>query len=257
MRDPIPAIAEIVPAAYDGGCRLLNWRHDARDGMTVTLQLSLPGLCGSHPFRSFQSGRETGQRLLVVVRFPADGANPGVVVHSGEAVLDRWSENDRSGMMVRLVLDDGPDGVQGRHPFFGLAFGPSRGEPLELAAYAIADDESLAGGARVRRRTPFHNLPEVTQSHILCKDVRFQRFLERNLARIVRAEDEREALLGMADRGKEFADAVVRSVLGVSSRAVMNQDGEMASRARVLWKRLTDVYEDEMFVRRFGEPAEA
>ncbi len=249
--DPISSISEFLPPTYDGACRLLNWRHGAREGMTVDLQLQDPGPSGSHPFRGIPSGRERGQRFLVVVRFPSENPEGGVIVHSGEAILDSWAESDRAGMMARFVLDDGPDGVVGRHPFFGLAIGPARGEPLVLAAYAVSEDEKVVGPSKVRGRTPFHQLTEVTQSHILCGDARFQRFLEAKLPAMVKDASTREALMAMRDRPRDFADGAVRAVLGVATRAVMNGDGDAAARARSRWRNLHAAYEDEMWDRRF------
>jgi len=257
LNDPTAAISEMLPASYDGPCRLLDWRHGARAGMTVDLRLLHPGPAGHHPFRGMPTTRERGQRFLVVVRFPSETPGRGVPVHSGEAVLERWSESDRSGMMARLVLDDGPDGVQGRHPFFGLAVGPSKGEALDFAAYAIADDETVVGPSKVRGKTPFHQLTEVTQSHILCADPRFQRFLESRLDVLVPDEATRGSLLAMRTRPKDFADAAVRTALGVSTRSVMNGDGDAAARVRGLWRRLMAAYEDAMWSEGRVAPVEA
>jgi hypothetical protein len=254
LTDPVAAIAEFLPPTYDGACRLLNWRHGAREGMTVDLQLQQPGVAGSHPFRGIPSGRERGQRFLIVVRFPSENPGAGIVLHSGEVILDGWNESDRAGMMARFVLDDGPDGVQGRHPFFGLAIGPARGEMLDLVAYAVSEDERVVGPSKVRGRTPFHQLTEVTQSHILCGDPRFQRFLEARLERLVRDAPTREALLAMRDRPRDFADGAVRAALGVSTRAVMNGDGDAAAQARSRWRNLWAANEDEAFDRRFRIP---
>jgi len=255
----IPAIgadAPQAPALYDGGCRLLRWRHDAADGMTVDLQLTLPGVAGSHPFRGIPTGKETGQRMQVRVSLPSDRPGIALPVHEGEVLLLAWAESDRAGMMVRLLLDDGPDGEQGRHPFFGLAIG-RRGEPLEMRAVAIAEDETVVGPSKIRERTPFHQKTEVQQSHILCREPRFQGFLLDNLDRLLRDEATRQALRGMADRPKDFADAAVRACLGVTTRSVMNQDGESAAKARLRWRKLLGLYEDAVFSRRrWTAPAE-
>ena len=246
---PREKIALDVLPAYDGPCRLLAWRHDARDGMTVDLSLGHPGIAGAHPFRGMPAGREIGQRLRIEVAFPAtEGADRGVGIHSGEALLLRWSENDRSGMMVRLLLDDGPDGEQGRHPFFGLAVGRGRGEPLDLVGYAVSDDEKVVPVTRVRGRTPFHLMTEVAQSNVLSREPRFQEFLSGNLERFVPDATTRESLKGMdTERPKDVADATVRAALGVASRSVMNQSGEAASVARAKWREILGAYEDEMW----------
>lgn len=236
-----------VPPTYDGPCRLLDWRHGARDGMTVDLRLEDTGPAGAHPFRGIGTGRESGQRFVAVVSFPAASVSGGVVVHAGETLLLRWLESDRQGMMVRFLLDDGPDGEQGRNPFFGLSVGPVRGEPLELVAWAQAEDETVVSPSSVRRPTPFHQLNEVRQSNILCRDRKFQDFVVRRLASLVPNAEQRAALAAMRDDPEQFATAVVRATLGVSSRAVMNRDGPEATRARVAWRRVLTMYDDEVF----------
>lgn len=237
-----------LPPTYDGPCRLLDWKQSARDGMLVDVRLGLPGPTGGHAFRGIPTGRENGQRFAVIVTLPrqADGGQCAVV-HSGEALLMRWSENDRTGMMARLLLDDGPDGVQGRHPFFGLAVGNSTGEPLEIACWGISDEEKALPPSKLRQRTPFHQLTEVQQSQVLCRDQRFVAFLKRQISTLVPAGEAREGLLLMQDQPEAFASAAVRTILGVSSRAVMNRDGSPAMAARVRWRELLGRYEDDVW----------
>lgn len=241
---------------YDGPCRLLDWKHSAKDGMTVDLKVEFPGPLGGHPFRGVAAGREHGQRFSVIVTLPrqvnSDGSvmerEDAAVVHSGETLLLRWAENDLAGMMVRLLLDDGPDGVQhGRHPFFGLAIGRRLGEPLEFIAWGIADDESRLSPSQLKQRTPFHQLTEVQQSQVLCRDPRFRQFLKDNLSRLVLDDGKRGQIEMIADRSEEFAAAAVRTILGVSSRAVMNRDGVPAVEARAKWRGLIGQYEDAVW----------
>lgn len=242
------AIPISISPTYDGPCRLLDWKQGARDGMTVDLRLVLPSALGGHAFRGMSTGRETGQRFNIIVSLPkqTDGVNQPVI-HSGETLLMRWSENDRTGMMVRLLLDDGPDGVQGRHPFFGLTVGRQAGEPLDLVAWGINDDETPAPSAGLRRKTHFHQLTEVQQSNVLCRDARFRLFLKNNIAKIVRDPHLRSSLIELEDNPEQFAAGVVRAALGVTSRAVMNRDGSAAMDARARWRSLLGDYENEVW----------
>ena len=240
---------------YSGSCRLLDWRHGAKTGMTVDLQLRMPGPLGEHPFKGVPDGRETGQRLkLTCSRVGMSGEMENI--YAGEAVLLDWSENSRLGMMARLLLDDGPDGETGRHPFFGLQHGRVTGEPIEMIAIAISDDESEAQASGVRRRTPFYQLNEVKQSQILCRDPRFRGFLRAHLERFVKDADKRAAIAMLPDRPDGFPAAVIRAALEVETRAVMNGDTPLAAKAKRRWHRMMTLWMDEVWNSKWlGSPA--
>lgn len=240
------------PATYAGSARLLDWGQTARDGMTVAFHLGLPTAAGQHPFRGIQTGKESGQRFRIVVTLPTEDHSEAVIVHTGEAILAKWAESDRAGMMVRFLLDDGPDGEQGRHPFFGLPVGRSQGESLDLRAYAIADDESVVAPSSIRRRTPFDQLTEVQQSNILARDVRFQGYLAQVISTSFPPGPERRAVEELRSNPSQFASVAVRLILGVPSRSIMNQEGPEALRARTKWRSLLSGYQDHLFSARHG-----
>lgn len=244
LEETYPFLAGVVPT-YDGPCRLLDWKHSAKDGMTVDIAVALPGPLGGHPFRGMVAGKDHGQRFYMAATLAnqADGGLP-VLIHKGEALLLRWSENDRTGMMVRLLLDDGPDGISGRHPFFGLAIGRSTGESMEFVAWGVADDEKALPPSKLRQRTPFHSLTEVQQSSILCKDARFRGFLNENLMLLVPDEAIRAELRVLQDKPEVFAVAVVRAALGVRSRSIMNRNGDAAQSAIAKWRAMLMKYEE-------------
>lgn len=242
----LPFLSGAIPT-YDGPARLLNWAQSGKDGMSVDLVLSLPGPLGGHPFRGMTEGKESGQRFYMAATLarPADGR--GAVVHVGESLLLRWSENGRVGMMARLLLDDGPDGVNGRNPFFGLALGRTSGEPLEFVAWGVDDDEQGAPPSRIRRRTPFHQLTEVQQTHVLCRDPRFRDFLSKHLHQLVPDDGLRASVLELQASPENFAHAAVRAALGVSSRSVMNKDGVAAHAAIERWRKVLERYDDWLY----------
>lgn len=244
LEETYPFLAGVVPT-YDGPARLLNWQHSAKDGMTVDVVVALPGPLGGHPFRGMLAGKERGQRFYVAVNMARQlEAGAPILVHQGETLLLRWSENDRSGMSVRFLLDDGPDGISGRHPFFGLAIGRTTGEALELVAWGVADDEQGLPPSRLRQRTPFHSLTEVQQSSILCKDARFRAFLNEHLVQLVPDERIRSGLHELHDKPEVFAVAVVRAALGVTTRSVMNRNGAAAQEAIAKWRTMLVKYEE-------------
>jgi hypothetical protein len=239
---------EGTPPIYDGQSRLLDWNHSGSRGMTVDLRLVYPGRDGMHPFKLIPYGQQTGQRLRVVTRLPSGAADvPGPVIHEGEALLLDWSETGHRGMMVRFLLDDGPDGVTGRNPFFGFEIGKNTGEPIELVVHALADDETLVDPKSVRRKVPFHQMTAVQQANIIGTKPDFVRFLVDNIQSLIEDDALRASLMQLRDRPKAFSDAVVRAFLGVSSRSIMNQESPIAANARMRWLRLLTLYENETY----------
>ncbi len=228
-------------AVYDSPGRLLDWRHSAKGGMTVDLFLVV---FGPHPFRNLPFGKERGQRLRVMCT-TATEAGAVHVAYRGEAILIRWAEAGETGKMIRLMLDDGPDGATGQHPFFGLAHGKLSGEPLHLWAVAIDDDESEIPPGKFRKRDPFQSLSEVRQCNILCRDVRFRRYMRDNLDRYVKSPEVRDSLLRLPDTPDGFGAAVTRAALGIATRAVMNQDNPEAATARRRWRGILSAFSYE------------
>jgi len=233
--------ADVVPPLYSGLSRLNNWGETARSGMTVDLALRDVGPLAVHPFKGLSWGKENGQRfrLWVAVR-PEDGADPAGLdpVYMGESVLMFWGDTCSAGMHARFLLDGGPDGTAGVHPFKDFPHGPKEGQELLMAAWAVADDESTQHPRHVRRKTPFWELSEVKQSQILCRDARFVSHL---------AQNER-GLVGIQvsprpdEDPQKFAEAVVKGYLGVASRSVMNTDTAEGGFARERWRKLIEEY---------------
>lgn len=240
-----------LPATYAAAVRLLDWGQGGRQGMYVDLRCLFPGPSGGHPFRGMSTGKERGQRFMILVSLPRppEGGDPPAV-YSGEALLLKWSESDTSGMMVRFLLDDGPDGVRGHHPFFGYSIGRTAGEPMDLSAWGLRDDERAVGPSKLRKKVPWHQMTEVQQSQILSRDPRFRSFLMDNLPRLVPDETARAEVLSMAGKPEMFAAAAIRSALGVSSRAVMNLDTAVGLAARARWHVIMGQYDDELWGRR-------
>lgn len=233
-----------VPAVYSGLTQLLNWTMSPK-GMTLDLHLREDDAFGMHPFREMSCGQQRGQRLRAVVSLPqTDETASQPPVYRGEAVLLKWSENNFNGSMIRLLLDDEANAFSGRHPFYGFRAGKKEGDEFILVAWAVADDETLLPPSKVRRRQPFNTLNPVKQSHILCSDIKFQRWLLENLESLVETEELRVEMRALQDQGKPFADAVVRHFLEVDSRAVMNQETARGEQARDRWREMLARYED-------------
>lgn len=219
--------------------------------MTVDLAVQLPGADGAHPFRIVRTGKEAGQRVALMVTFPPfDEGLYGHVIYEGEAVVLRWSENDRTGMMVRFELDDGPDGATARHPFYGLTIGVRTGEPLVLNAIAIAENEKQVPPSAIRRKVPFDQLPATAQASILGRDPRFRSFLSSCLDSLVPEVQMRSSLRQLeVGNPDNFPTAAVRAILGVVSRSVMNSETAEGSRARERWNSLKGLYTDHLWGR--------
>lgn len=199
----------------------------------------------THPFKGLACGKEHGQRLKLWIGpysegLDAEGGATSPPYYTGEGILMRWSDDSVSGMMIRTLIDGGPDGTDGKHPFEGFSTGRKEGDLLRFIAWAVADDESLQHPSRTRRRTPFHELSDTTQSQILCRDARFVSFLARIEGEVaggvspVRPEEDPLA----------FASWTLKALLGVDSRAVLGHETMEGARARRTWSEITKRYFD-------------
>lgn len=233
---------------YSGGSHLLTWRDDAKIGMTVDLRLLIPSPVGGHPFRSLDAGRELGQRMFVKVNKYGEGGKSEIVYY-GEVILLKWSENNRTGMMCRLLLDDGLDSNISAHPFRGLdvSLGRKHGEYFDFSSYCISDDESFVSPSKISKRTPFNQLSEVTQSQILSRDPRFKKFLKDNMEKYVPNEHLKSSLLKMDENSDEFSSSMIRIIIGSPSRSIMNHDTHEGMVSRKRWHRLLGSYMDSAY----------
>lgn len=235
------------PPVYAGEALLLTWGHSANRGMTVALSLRSVHDLGTHPFKGMSWG-PSGQRLrvAVVARAPGeDGETTPEPVYEGEAMLMRWADDCALGMMIRLLIDKGPDGTRGTHPFDGLHAGPKDGAVLTFAAWAIADDERVLDPRFMPRKRPFHTLDPTQQAQILCRDARFATWMRTNLTRILDEPDMRFGLEGL--KGYEFASEVVRRYCGVTSRSELKSDTAAGERARGRMRTLMRGYDEAVW----------
>lgn len=241
-----PQGPQVPPPLYRGSVRLLDWKHTARGGMSVDLGIRDGSPSEPHPFKGLACGKEHGQRLKVWIGPHSDdlGEDERAEItphYAGEGILMRWSDDSVNGMMIRTLIDAGPDGTDGKHPFEGFSTGRKEGDLLHLVVWAVAEDESLQHPLRTRRRTPFHELSETKQAILLCRDARFVSFLARYEEHLVaspldiRPETEPEA----------FAAEIVRQHLGIESRADLTSDTTEGKAARRKWKDLMRAYFDE------------
>lgn len=237
-----------APPVYAGEALLVTWGHTAKSGMTVTFSLKDVHDLGVHPFKGMPWG-PGGQRLRVAVAQAEDENEQPEVrakpVYEGEAMLTRWADDCALGMMIRLLIDKGPDGTRGTHPFDGLQAGTKDGLVLTLAVWAIADDERVLDPRFMPRRRPFHTLNPTQQAQILCRDARFAAWLRTNLTRLLDEPDLRFGLDGLS--GYELASEVVRRYCGVASRSELKSDTAAGERARGRMRQLMRGYDEAVF----------
>ena len=231
-----------TPPVYFGEMRLFAWNASARAGKSVKMGLLDRSFTELHPFKGLSCGKENGQRFKVWVGRRLDDDTPveeSEVVYMGETILLFWSD-DPTGMTVKLLLDDGPDGIAGQqHPFDGLAADTRNGERLVGVFWALDDQEHLQHPRKLRRRTPFFAQPEVTQASLLCRDRRFISYLGANEVRLLDGE---VSEIDVHADGPAFAANVVRRHLGVESRSELSLPTFAGERARMRWTRLRDDY---------------
>jgi hypothetical protein len=235
-----------TPPIYFGTVRLHDWKTTARGGMSVDVGVLDTPPTGLHPFKGLYCGKQNGQRLRVWFGNVGDEAGDVEGLHAGEALLMRWSDDSINGMSVKILLDDGPDGVS-LHPFTGLPTGRSEGEKLQLAAWAVSDSEKLLDPRQTRKRVPFYELSEIRQAHILCGEPRFISYLKRHEARLSRGKPVQADIL---THSREYATEIIYAYLKIESRKVLNQDNAEGRRAQKYWASLLKEYYDDFYNRR-------
>jgi hypothetical protein len=239
-----PPEIQDVPPVYVGGVRLVDWGATARGGMTIELLLRDVGPREVNPFKGLKHGKSNGQRLKSWVGPYSEALEVAHLeelecVYSGESLLLFYGDTCTKGVTVKVLLDSGPDGVNGKHPFDGMAIGSIEGADLFCSFWLINDDETLVSKKAVRKRIPFHQLSEVRQANLVVKDEEFINFLSKRIDKLLRGA--RPDIL-IEDGPSEWATEVVRMYLGVESRSVMNDDTIDAVNARKRWKTLMSYY---------------
>jgi hypothetical protein len=235
-----------TPPIYFGTVRLHDWKTTARGGMSVDVGVMDTPPTGLHPFKGLYCGKQNGQRLRVWFGNLGDEAGDVEGLHAGEALLMRWSDDSINGMSVKILLDDGPDGVL-LHPFTGLPTGRSEGEKLQLAAWAISDSEKLLDPRQTKKRVPFYELSEIRQAHILSGEPRFVSYLKRHEVRLCRGKPIEADIL---THPREYATEMIYAYLKIDSRKVLNQDNAEGRRAQKHWASLLKEYYDDFYNRR-------
>lgn len=234
----------VAAPIYLGSIRLHDWRNTARGGMTVDFGIRDVGPSEVHPYKGLPWGKEFGQRMRVWIGPHSDTCAVEQVSenshYSGEAVLLRWSDDSVNGMSLKLLLDNGPDGARGLHPFEGFTTGRREGDLFNFVSWALSDDERLVPSNKTRRKTPFAELSSVKQSNILCRDKQFITFLSEYETDIVRGRLEVRPETDPVD----FASTAVRRYLNVESRSVMNEESFDGARTRKAWAKLYSAFED-------------
>lgn len=239
-----------VPPIYVGGARLLDQGITARSGMTVELLLRDVGPREVHPFKGLKWGKSQGQRLKTWIGPYSELAEINQLdelesMYSGETQLTYWGETCTKGVTIKMLLDNGPDGVRGVNPFHEQPIGPIEGMDLFVSFWAINDDETVVPKKAARKSTPFHQLSEVRQANTLVNDEEFVNFLHARLHRLV---GDAHPEVALADSPKEWAKEVVRIHLGVESLKIMNLETIEGVEPRKRWKLLaSDYFQSEEF----------
>jgi len=242
-----PSLIRENGSIYFGECRLLNWTTTAKGGMKSDLAILDCPADAVHPFKGLLCGKQNGQRLRVWFGELAETDAPMQVSYQGEALLLRWSDDSVNGMNTQIMLDDGPDGVKGTHPFTGLPIGRVEGHRMKMAVWAINDDESVIDPRKVRRKVPFYQKPETTQAHILSRNPRFISYVKRHEARLAQGQEIR-ADITIAPQ--EYIAEALYAILGITSRSELGDENAVAREARKRWSSLVGEYFDDFYGRR-------
>lgn len=241
------AIEDGSGSIYFGEIRLLNWTTTAKGGMKADFAILDCPADIIHPFKGLLCGKQNGQRLRVWFGDLSETNENVVSLHQGEALLLRWSDDSVNGMYVQVMLDDGPDGVKGLHPFMGLPIGRVEGHRMKMAAWAINDDESIIDPRKVRRNIPFYQKPETTQAHILSRNPRFISYVKRHEVRLTAGVEIRADVTAAP---AEYIAEAIYAILGITSRKELGYDNAVGREARKRWSKLLGEYFDDYYGRR-------
>lgn len=232
---------------YFGECRLLNWTTTAKGGMKADMAILDCPADAVHPFKGLLCGKQNGQRLRVWFGELAETNIPMQVNYQGEALLLRWSDDSVNGMNTQIMLDDGPDGSNGTHPFMGLPIGRVEGHRMKMAVWAINDDESVIDPRKVKRKVPFYQKPETTQAHLLSRRPRFISYVKRHEKRLTRGQEIKADITVAPD---EYIAEALYVILDITSRSELGDDNAVGREARRRWSSLVGEYFDDFYGRR-------
>ena len=243
-----PGITEMknVPPVYIGGARLINWGNTAKGGMTIEIMLKDIGPKEVNPFKGLKFGKSNGQRLKTWIGPYSETAEITQIenetlesLYKNESLLLFYGDTCTKGVTIKILLDCGPDGENGKHPFDGMTTGKVEGEDLYASFWLINDDENIIPKAAIKTRTPFHQLSEVKQSNILVRDAEFVNFLSNRVDQLVGIT---RTTNNITEKPTDWAIEIVRLFIGVETRSIMNEDNHEGLAARKKWKILMSSY---------------
>ena len=234
---------ETVPPIYFGGARLVNWGNTARGGMTIEIALKDVGPRDVNPFKGLAFGKSNGQRLKTWVGPYAEAIDIGELpiesIYRNESQLMYYGDTCTKGVTAKVMLDAGPDGANGTHPFEGMDIGNIEGQDLYVSFWLINDDETIVPRNAVKSKTPFYQLSAVRQSNIIVNDQEFVNFLSKRLLRLIgKAVPETD----IKENQKQWATEVIKLHLNITSRAIMNHETIESANARKKWKNIMSEY---------------
>jgi hypothetical protein len=238
------AEVEAVPPVYLGGARLLNWANTASSGMTVEIMLKDVGPREVNPFKGLKYGKGSGQRFKTWVGPYNDLAEISLIdelesVYFGESQLSYYGDTCNKGVTVKVLLDSGPDGVNGKHPFEGMPTGAMEGMDLYVRFIAIDDQEHPIAKKHAPKNSLLHRQSEVRQAYTFSRDEEFVNFLHARLTRLI---GDARPEIELADNPREWALEVVKLYLGVENLRVMNGEEVDGIEPRKKWKALASEY---------------
>jgi hypothetical protein len=235
-----------TPPVYVGLSRLLRWGNTSSAGMTASFVLNDVDETEQHPFKGLRAARATkteGQRLHVSLQYPTSHDSlPEKSIYSGESLLLWWAEDCAEGMKLTIKFRDGPDGIEKVHPCDGMISGKKSGELISLVVWEM-DDQEMPTYSKPKKKRRFSELSPTTQSHILCRDIKFFNWIKNNINDLI-TDDVILSEIEKIELRDKYCEHVIKYFCSINSRADFSRNDENGKKAVKKWREIVERYEN-------------
>ena len=195
-----------------------DWGDESGSTVTLKLPMSKDAEDKRNPFHQFTKRRKgrAGTRFMMACHTASDGARHAL--YEDEAMLAGWNDSQTGGHTVKLWLCN--DGMG--HPFDGI----SRKSELLISLVELDDDNTAVDQKmrdRVEKQRTYSSQRPSYGAVMLCKNPEFYKYA------VGECGEQWMKDYGHLD-AEHFSKEFIRSELGISSRAELDQSEELRER---------------------------